>query len=709
MIHQLRIPIYFAKLCAGPVADTAVACLAVLCLLTSKHSWRGMAYKRPITAAASFANVALLLSTTAGSSGRFAASVAAALALSMCSAAGVSHGNLQAYLHIVRALNTAFVPSLLSLPISAASALIHLLVAWQLLSAGTKAHAIRCLHDMFGIRGFALVMLGKRRPFTIEDLRDPTADEDFCRKCRLICHDRTKRTTVTDLLLLEWRTMAYTMVIDTLIQLASNSRRLVFVALLASVSHSGHELNIFELGLLFAVWQLLVLMMPVRQYFATVKRGLSKRRKALINGKVLAAYALSRRKTDSIWWIQLKAEELVDDSESFMSIISMALAEILNAWVTASKIGWRALVPIVVALVHWLLSRLVANRIRRLCEQNRVYIAPKFQNDFASMLHNIRTIKFYAWEDVFSKEDSSTRSEKYEPPMVWRVLQFSLNLLSHATAEVSTALAITSYITTTETISYLDITLLEYSIRSLTRFTGTVAGLNSKLMRFQTYKAYVQEFLDADSANYIERSSTTGDSAVGLDECIFSWGADTYSLAPITLRIKAGDFVTIVGRIGSGKSSFLSAICGEMPLTSGQGRVQGRIGYVEQKPWIMNATFRDNVLMGADFDEAYFWQVVDACALATDVQLFPSGDLTMIGTNGVNLSGGQKARLALARALYLRADIYVLDDLLSAVDPHVERHIVERVLAADGIIGQKTRILVTHAEHLVPLSDTVIT
>ncbi|KAJ2056382.1 ABC transporter C member 13 [Coemansia sp. S146] len=145
-----------------------------------------------------------------------------------------------------------------------------------------------------------------------------------------------------------------------------------------------------------------------------------------------------------------------------------------------------------------------------------------------------------------------------------------------------------------------------------------------------------------------------------------------------------------------------------MRPTSGQGCVHGRIGYVEQKPWIMDDTFRENVLMGADFDEAYFWQVVEACALAVDVRLFPSGDLTMIGTNGVNLSGGQKVRLTLARALYLRANIYVLDNLLAAVDTHVERHIVERVLATDGIIGQKTRILVTHAEHLVPLSDTVI-
>ncbi|KAJ2046857.1 ATPase-like protein, partial [Coemansia sp. S2] len=232
--------------------------------------------------------------------------------------------------------------------------------------------------------------------------------------------------------------------------------------------------------------------------------------------------------------------------------------------------------------------------------------------------------------------------------MVWRVMRFSLNLLNHATAEVSAALAITSYITTVETISYMDITLLKSSIRSLTMFAGTVAGLNSKLMHFRANKVGLQEFLDADSANYIERSSAAGDLAVDLNECVFSWGTDTYSLAPATLQVKAGNFITVVGCIGSGKSSFLSAICGEMPLTSGQGCVYGRVGYVEQKPWIMNATFCDNVPMGADFDKVYFLQVIDACALAADVGLFPKGDLTMIGTNGVNLSGGQKVRLALA-------------------------------------------------------------
>ncbi|KAJ2000464.1 hypothetical protein GGI04_004141, partial [Coemansia thaxteri] len=161
---------------------------------------------------------------------------------------------------------------------------------------------------------------------------------------------------------------------------------------------------------------------------------------------------------------------------------------------------------------------------------------------------------------------------------------------------------------------------------------------------------YLQSFFNTGSADYAERLSAPSDLAVDFDTCSFSWGADKYSLAPITLQVKAGAFAVVVGRVGSGKLSFLSAICSEMPLVGGNGCVNGRIGYVEQKPWIMNATFRENVLMGADYDEAWFAQVVDVCALAMDVRLFPDGDMTMMCRSGVNLFGEQKARLALARS-----------------------------------------------------------
>ncbi|KAJ2699428.1 hypothetical protein H4218_002659 [Coemansia sp. IMI 209128] len=193
MRHQLQIPLYLAKLCAGPVADTAVAALAALCLLTSKRPKLGIAYKQPVTFAVSLANVTLLLSSVTNFTGRVAASVAATLALSMCSGVNVSRGNLLSYLHVVRAVNAAFDLTLLSLPAAAASALAHLFTAWQLLDDGAKAHAKRGLYDMFGVRGFALVMLGKRRPFAVEDIRDPAEEEEFYQKSKRLCDDRSKR------------------------------------------------------------------------------------------------------------------------------------------------------------------------------------------------------------------------------------------------------------------------------------------------------------------------------------------------------------------------------------------------------------------------------------------------------------------------------------------------------------------------------------
>ncbi|KAJ2846075.1 Canalicular multispecific organic anion transporter 1, partial [Coemansia brasiliensis] len=157
------------------------------------------------------------------------------------------------------------------------------------------------------------------------------------------------------------------------------------------------------------------------------------------------------------------------------------------------------------------------------------------------------------------------------------------------------------------------------------------------------------------------------------------------------------------GKVGSGKSSLMAALCGEMPLISGHGAVYGKISFVGQKPWIMNATFRDNILFGNKFDEQKYQQIIYACALHDDIQLLPFKDMFEIGRKGVNLSGGQKARLALARAIYNDADVYILDDVLSAVDAQVERHLIDNVL--NGMLKNKTRVLVTHAEHIMRLGD----
>ncbi|KAJ2570621.1 hypothetical protein IW140_002293 [Coemansia sp. RSA 1813] len=165
-------------------------------------------------------------------------------------------------------------------------------------------------------------------------------------------------------------------------------------------------------------------------------------------------------------------------------------------------------------------------------------------------------------------------------------------------------------------------------------------------------------------------------------------------------RLDDGELVAVVGKTGSGKSSLLLSICGEVKKTRGSGAVYGSTVFMEQSPWIINDTIRENILFGHDYEEDHYNKVVEACALADDLKTWANGDRTVIGERGINISGGQRARLALARTVYSKADIYILDDPLSAVDAHVKRHILEHVIMDSGLLGGKLRIISINAESL---------
>lgn len=150
----------------------------------------------------------------------------------------------------------------------------------------------------------------------------------------------------------------------------------------------------------------------------------------------------------------------------------------------------------------------------------------------------------------------------------------------------------------------------------------------------------------------------------------------------------------VLGKVGSGKSSLLSGLLGEMhKLNEGHVNVNGSTAYVPQQAWIQNATLRDNILFGVDYDERLYDKILNSCALKPDLDIMPAGDLTEIGEKGINLSGGQKQRISLARAVYSKADIYMLDDPLSAVDSHVAKHIFDNVIGPDGILKDKVKFI----------------
>ncbi|KAG0280643.1 Multidrug resistance-associated protein 1 [Linnemannia gamsii] len=180
------------------------------------------------------------------------------------------------------------------------------------------------------------------------------------------------------------------------------------------------------------------------------------------------------------------------------------------------------------------------------------------------------------------------------------------------------------------------------------------------------------------------------------------------TLEHIQLSLAKGTLTAVVGRVGQGKSSLLSAILGEMYTLHGRVSIRGRIAYVPQNAWILNATVKDNILFGQPYDESRYLQVLYSSGLEPDLAILPAGDITEIGERGINLSGGQKQRVSLARAAYANADIYLLDDPLSAVDAHVDRHLWKHLLGDEGMLKDKTRILVTHGIHHLKEVDEIV-
>ncbi|XP_023212547.1 multidrug resistance-associated protein 4-like [Centruroides sculpturatus] len=178
------------------------------------------------------------------------------------------------------------------------------------------------------------------------------------------------------------------------------------------------------------------------------------------------------------------------------------------------------------------------------------------------------------------------------------------------------------------------------------------------------------------------------------------------TLNGIKLCVQPGELLAVIGSVGSGKTSLLMSILGEIPIISGTVSVKGKISYSSQEAWIFNGTIRENIIFGEEYQEEKYRKVLHITTLEKDIRLFPKGDLTLVGERGVIMSGGQKARINLARALYLDADIFLLDDPLSAVDGPVARHLFQKCIME--YLNDKTCILVTHQTQFLNSTTKVL-
>ena len=181
---------------------------------------------------------------------------------------------------------------------------------------------------------------------------------------------------------------------------------------------------------------------------------------------------------------------------------------------------------------------------------------------------------------------------------------------------------------------------------------------------------------------------------------------DEFVLQDINFTVEKGSLTVITGPVGSGKSTLLSAIAGEVPDRNEAITCKGTVVYVPQIPWIFSGTIRENIVFGEQYEESKYNRVIEACALTQDIEKFPDCDQTIVGERGVVLSGGQRARVSLARAVYAEADLYLMDDPLSAVDFKVAQHIF--IECIKGLLGQKTRLITSHQERVRREADDVI-
>ncbi|KAJ3694200.1 hypothetical protein LUZ60_009680 [Juncus effusus] len=214
------------------------------------------------------------------------------------------------------------------------------------------------------------------------------------------------------------------------------------------------------------------------------------------------------------------------------------------------------------------------------------------------------------------------------------------------------------------------------------------------------------EDLPHDAVQRVPKGSS--EVAVEVKDGNFSWSSsdEDVTLDEVNFKVDNGMRVAVCGSVGSGKSSLLSCILGEMPKLSGKVKICGRTAYVSQSPWIQSGKIQENILFGAEMDEERYERVLEVCCLKKDLEILPFGDGTVIGERGINLSGGQKQRIQIARALYQDADIYLFDDPFSAVDAHTGSHLFKECLL--GFLASKTVIYVTHQVEFLPSADLIL-
>ncbi|KAJ7675323.1 P-loop containing nucleoside triphosphate hydrolase protein [Mycena rosella] len=388
-------------------------------------------------------------------------------------------------------------------------------------------------------------------------------------------------------------------------------------------------------------------------------------------------------------------------------------------------LGWSALSGVVVVLLAYVVNYPLA-KYNIYVTRNSWKAKDSRMEKVNELLQNIRFLKFFGWEYHWS----NTASEAREAELGWRVKENTVDtVISFIWTWIPSATALTSFLCYTLiagqrlTVSkaFTSLALFSQLQEPMTALPGQFFAMLHAYVSMQRIEAFLAEDEVPKWASTLtapEPESPVGD--IGFSAAVFEWQAPTqltptarFQLGPLDVKFPAGKLTLVSGATGSGKTAMLLALLGELHCVDGNvllDKSQHRVAYCAQNPWLEHATIRDNIIFGSayGFDETRYRAVIEACALVRDLEVFDAGDMTEIGERGVTLSGGQRARIALARSLYSQAKCILLDDPLAAVDMHTAQHIVANCLT--GFFARdRTIILVTHHISLcLPIANYLV-
>ncbi|XP_059280880.1 ABC transporter C family member 12-like isoform X1 [Lycium ferocissimum] len=319
-------------------------------------------------------------------------------------------------------------------------------------------------------------------------------------------------------------------------------------------------------------------------------------------------------------------------------------------------------------------------------------------------------VKCYAWEKSFQSKIQQMRNDELswfrKAQLLAAFNNFMLNSIPVFVTVISfgTFTLLGGNLTAARAFTSLSLfAILRFPLNMLPNIITQVVNSNVSLQRME------ELFLAEEKVLLPNPPLEPGLPTISIRDGFFSWDSkpEHPTLSNINLDIPVGELVAIVGGTGEGKTSLISAILGELPpLGNTSVSIRGTIAYVPQVSWIFNATVRENILFGSNFEPTRYWKAIDVTALEHDLELLPGRDLTEIGERGVNISGGQKQRVSMARAVYKNSDVYIFDDPLSALDAHVSQQVFKNCIKEQ--LQGKTRVLVTNQLQFLPHVDRII-